>query len=284
MPGLAERRGRSSSGLSLPFTRHAGAADRFGQALASDGPVLVGIDEGDEARCIVGPSGRAAIAAQLPPAMRLREWVLAYSTEHHGCSLRTAHQRLADAGPTIVMVLDAAGNRFGGFATEPWRPGARYFGTGESFLFKAAPGAPVSCYHWSGANNHFQLAYHDSMAMGGGGHFGLWLDEAFEYGSSGRSDTYANEPLSPEESFRIIRVEIWELTNEGASPRTPEYRASNEGYVPPIVERAARQGSSAFLMNMIRPSAMLGGGIESEQLVTGGAAPNRLIAPTGRAT
>ena len=179
----------------------------------------------------------------------MHDWMLRYSTEQHGCSLRTAYHRLANAGPTIIMVLDAAGHRFGGFATEAWQPGSQYFGTGESFLYKCAPGEPVQIYHWTGANHYFQLAYHDSMAMGGGGHFGLWLDEAFEYGSSGRSTTYNNEPLSADESFRIIRVEVWELAQEGTSPRGPEAA----DYVPPIVDRAARQGSSAFLVSMLSP-------------------------------
>ena len=41
--------------------------------------------------------------------------------------------------------------------------------------------------------------------MGGGGHFGLWLDEALEYGSSNASQTYGNAPLGSEESFRWIK-------------------------------------------------------------------------------
>ena len=176
-------------------------------------PILVGcdgelVDEEEDGACILSPAARSALRAQLAPTYAIRDWVLRYSTEQHGCSLRTAYFKLGHAaGPTIIMVLDASGHRFGGFATEAWVPGSRYFGTGESFLFRAHPGPPTF-YPWSGANAHFQLAYHDSIAMGGGGHFGLWLDEAFEYGSSGRSDTYDNAPLGSDESFRIIRVEV----------------------------------------------------------------------------
>ena len=35
---------------------------------------------------------------------QLRDWILAYSTEHHGCSLHTAYGRLAECGPNILMV------------------------------------------------------------------------------------------------------------------------------------------------------------------------------------
>ena len=70
-------------------------------------------------------------------------------------------------GDIVTQVLDAAGHRFGGFATEAWEPAQRYFGTGESFLFRATPSLAV--YHWTGANTHFQLGSLDSIAMGGGG-------------------------------------------------------------------------------------------------------------------
>ena len=198
--------------------------------------------------------------------------MLRYSTEQHGCSLHTLYRQNGRAGPTVLVVLDANGAVFGGFATERWAPAHRYFGTGESFLFRvhtpnASPGRAqrpfVSFYPWTGANTHFQLASHDSLAMGGGGHFGLWLDEALEYGSSNASQTYGNAPLGSEESFRVIRVEVWELaiaepqlsprvseTSEGlASPR----REQEHDLSPPVLERASRQGSSAFLVQLLSP-------------------------------
>ena len=123
----------------------------------------------------------------------------------------------------------------------------------------------MSFYQWSGVNSHFQLAYHDSIAMGGGGHFGLWLDEAFEYGSSGRCETYDNQPLASDESFRVIRVELWEpqaafsprgypAAGHPLSPVSPRSDDAFGGASPPIVERAHRQGSSAFLVNLLSPA------------------------------
>ena len=155
-------------------------------------------------------------------------------------------------------MLDAAGHRFGGFATEAWEPAQRYFGTGESFLFRATPSLAV--YHWTGANTHFQLGSLDSIAMGGGGHFGLWLDEVFEYGSSGPCETYGNPRLSSADSFRIIRVELWELiAAEALSPRTScgGALAGSSSCDSPLCDRRARQGSSAFLLNMLRPGVGL---------------------------
>ena len=254
--------------------------------VGTDGYILDELEDG--ACCLLGADQREAVASQLPPAHAIRDWTLRYSTEQHGCSLRTMYARLAGAGATVLLVEDLQGARFGGFATERWAPGARYFGTGESFLFRvnatsvggaqstpggggSGSGAAMTFYKWSGSNSHFQLAYHDSIAMGGGGHFGLWLDEAFEYGSSGRSETYQNAPLGSDESFRVLKVEVWEMRDSlDLSPRLHDYEglasprmmmerdfdlaAPHSGACSasePVVTRAARQGSSAFLMDLL---------------------------------
>ena len=155
---------------------------------------------------------RAFVTSELPRALQLRAWELRYSTDRHGFSLRDAYRRLAGSGPTVIAVLDTEGRCFGGFASHTWAVQRGYFGTGESFLFSAHP--EPAAFHWTSENAHFQLAMPDALAMGGGGHFGLWLDSAFEFGSSGRCETYANPPLAavpPGESFRIVRVDIWAL-------------------------------------------------------------------------
>ena len=283
--------GRNAGGGTSPLGGRSGsvAASQSAEAVP---PRLLGddgeIEEDETAQqaglgCILEGELRVQLTAQLPPALALRDWHLRYSTECHGCSLRTMYQRCAHAAaPTILVVLDAQGARFGGFATERWAPGARYCGTGESFLFRVEPPMPtgrtssqISFYPWSGANTHFQLAFHDSIAMGGGGHFGLWLDEAFEFGSSGRSETFGNPPLGSDESFRVLRVEVWELAAPSPlsplnSPRLSDYDAlasplasprimdhGGDGaagpleLAPPVIEAAARQGSSAFLVNLL---------------------------------
>ena len=149
-----------------------------------------------------------AVCRALPPRLTLCDWTLLYSTEQHGCSLRTCYRQLEGRhGPNLVLVLDDGGRLFGAFASEALRCERHYFGTGESFLYEAHPTLRV--YPWSGANPHFLLAFPDSIAFGGGGQFGLWLDEAFEYGSSGRSSTFGNEPLAGSVEFKCIKVEVW---------------------------------------------------------------------------
>ena len=184
-----------------------------------------------------------------PPQLivgRASPQVLLYSTEAHGCSLRMAYSRLHESGPSLLVVLDTDGHLFGGYAPLAWHVSSHYFGTGEAFLFSAHPQWRV--YPWSGANTLYQLGSSDSIAFGGGGQFGLWLDQvptchhrhhcprvtgvhvpptsprvtqAFEHGSSGRSDTFGNEPLSASADFRVLRIEVWGFKQAAGGMRTP---------------------------------------------------------------
>ena len=79
----------------------------------------------------------------------------------------------------------------------------------------SCPHPPPPC---AGANSHFQLGFADSIAFGGGGQFAIWLDEAFEYGSSGRCETFGNEPLSASAEFKVSRVEMWGFEYSARSP------------------------------------------------------------------
>ena len=62
---------------------------------------------------------------------------------------------------------------------------------------------------WSKANQYFQFASSDSLALGGGGHFALWLDSELAWGNSGRCDTFCSACLASSEEFRVRDVELW---------------------------------------------------------------------------
>ena len=156
------------------------------------------------------------LRSAIPLRHRPCDWALLYSTEQHGCSLRTAYSRLAGSGPSLLIVRDAGGQIFGGFASDSWRVSPSYFGNGECFLFRATPS--FACYAWTGVNTHCMLGFADSIAFGGGGQFGIWLDEAFEFGSSGRCETFGNEPLASTSDFKVSRVELWGFEAFARSP------------------------------------------------------------------
>lgn len=60
-------------------------------------------------------------------------------------------------------------------------------------------------------NDFFMFAASHSIAVGGGGHFALWLDSDFMHGNSGFCDTFGNPSLSSTQDFIISKVELWSL-------------------------------------------------------------------------
>lgn len=135
----------------------------------------------------------------VPITCQLCRWCLLYSTEAHGSSLDTLLLLTKNQSPTMLVVKDDNGNVFGGFASDEWHRATQYFGNGESFLFSFAnakgssssvsgvdanglPGGSVttfSKYLWSRKNSYFMLCSEESLVMGGGGSFGLYLVRIF---------------------------------------------------------------------------------------------------------
>lgn len=104
---------------------------------------------------------------------------------------------------------------FGAFCSESWQISDKYYGNGNSFLYKVlstihSSGLPfphVSCplqfypkkafYLWTGENNFVQLSGEDFISVGGGsGTMGLWLNDDVSSGFSQTCDTFANDPLA----------------------------------------------------------------------------------------
>ena len=106
----------------------------------------------------------------------------------------------------MLLVLDGQGSIFGAFSGDAWRVDKHYYGNGESFLFTVHPQFKV--YPWTRANDHFVLAAHDCLAFGSED-AGIYLDSAFEFGSSKPSITYGNPTLGSSPEFKCIKVEIW---------------------------------------------------------------------------
>ena len=78
----------------------------------------------------------------VPPRLQLCDyWQLAYSLDQNGTTLSTLYS-LCDKyrgrrGGFVVVVRDAGGGVFGAYLSEPPKPQAHYFGSGECYLWKA---------------------------------------------------------------------------------------------------------------------------------------------------
>jgi hypothetical protein len=64
-------------------------------------------------------------------------WDLMFSTELHGFLLSTLYRKVKSwSGPTLLVVKDKRGHRFGAFVTESFKPDDKIHGGGECFVFR----------------------------------------------------------------------------------------------------------------------------------------------------
>ncbi|KAL5753530.1 hypothetical protein ACOSP7_021750 [Xanthoceras sorbifolium] len=154
---------------------------------------------------------RSSLYASLPGIVHGRKWLLLYSTWRHGISLSTLYRRsMLWPGLSLLVVGDRKGAVFGGLVEAPLRPTSKrkYQGTNSTFVFTNTPGHPV-IFRPTGANRYFTLCSTDFLAIGGGGHFALYLDGDLLNGSSSVSETYGNPCLAHSEDFEVKEVELW---------------------------------------------------------------------------
>ena len=131
-----------------------------------------------------------------------------YTTSVHGYSLGTFYGKVRNKSSTVMVIRDAKGHVFGVFAGHSWAKGPGYYGSGETFLMQIHP--TFEAFKWSGKNQQLMVSCSDFLAVGGGGHFGLWMDASFEKGTSAPSPTFENQPcLASSEHFKIVGLEVW---------------------------------------------------------------------------
>lgn len=168
------------------------------------------LPEFSEPSLLLSENTRTALYASLPALVQGRKWMLLYSTWRHGISLSTLYRRsMLWPGPSLLVVGDRKGAVFGGLIEAPLRPtNKKYQGSNDTFVFTDRPGHPV-IFRPTGANRYFTLCSLNFLAIGGGGHFALYLDNELLNGSSSVSETYGNPCLANSEDFEVKEVELW---------------------------------------------------------------------------
>ncbi|CAL9096970.1 unnamed protein product [Musa acuminata var. zebrina] len=164
-----------------------------------------------EPSLLLSENMRAALYFSLPALVKGRNWLLLYSTWRHGISLSTLYRRSALCpGYTLLVVGDTKGAVFGGLVEAPLQPTnqRKYQGTNNNFVFSDLSGNPV-IFRTTGTNHYFTLCSSEFLALGGGGHFALYLDGDLLTGSSSSSETFANSCLAHSEDFQVKEVELW---------------------------------------------------------------------------
>ncbi len=137
----------------------------------------------------------------LSPSCQGHDWKLLYSISRDGASIDTFFMKVQGHKDTLLIVKDSHEATFGGYASKEWSICSHYFGSGDCFLF-ALKDDGLKKYTWTSKNNYFMLANEDSIGMGGGGNFGIYLDCDLFGGTSGPSETYGSPMLSKQEEFQ----------------------------------------------------------------------------------
>jgi hypothetical protein len=192
---------------------------RLGRRRLTTIPVLLQTESGETP--ILTQSIAKSMKEALPLVLGLAgevEWCLKYTPKTHGISMETLLRNVRRSKNTLIIVEDADGRIFGGFASEPWVPQGhrRFYGSGESFLFSYAreeDGPPeIQLYPWTAKNNFIQYVDHDIIAMGcGDGQHAFALHEDLLRGHSSPTPTFGNPALAASEEFVVKDIEIWSL-------------------------------------------------------------------------
>jgi len=163
----------------------------------------------------------------LPPALFFSKWKRVYSLARDGDSFDTMLRLVKTEQRSLLVVKTNLGEIFGGFVTCPWttESNGTFYGSGESILFKVTSpdqkdsnnnNTNVIAYKWSGLNHYIQCCESETkkICLGGGGtnsDFGLCIEGDLRRGSTGKCETFSNEPLTKDcrEFFEIIDIEVW---------------------------------------------------------------------------
>ena len=154
----------------------------------------------------------------MPTTLNGRSWTRLFSITRDGDTFGTFISRVERNAATVIVVQTTRGEIVGGFADTTWGfqgVEGNFFGAGTSFLFSLVRSDehsdPLKIYRWRGANYYSQFCRPGCIGMGGGGgSFGLFLQDDFTKGSSGPCETFGNPgPLTSSQFFDVLNFEVY---------------------------------------------------------------------------
>lgn len=159
----------------------------------------------------------------LPGAEFRSKWRPLFNSRVDGENFSKLSSSIMSKGPTLIVVWEEnEGNIFGGFASDSWRIGPKFYGGNSCFLFSLKPKMHV--YESTSFNANYmyfnlkQKTMVNGLGMGGQmpDFFGLWLDSEYGKGKCAPScSSYQSPRLSKfGEDFKYSRLEVWGVGEE----------------------------------------------------------------------
>jgi hypothetical protein len=166
------------------------------------------------------------ISEILPFKFKFHEFKLLFTPKIHGISFQSFY-RISSASrfPSLLIITESTGKKFGGFVTSPWEypNNGKYFGNTESFVFQFNNLNEIMFYYSNNSNNLFQFCDSNRIVIGGSsstvGGSAIVITDNWLRGVTRFCDTFHSPPLvdNPAGEFIISDVEIWSIVPENQS-------------------------------------------------------------------
>ncbi|KAL7486470.1 hypothetical protein ACHAW6_012069 [Cyclotella cf. meneghiniana] len=132
---------------------------------------------------VLSPPLMESLLNFVPERLSNDNFWLKFSLIRDGASLDILRKYCRAANHSILAIETTNGEVFGSFTSAPWRTNNKYFGTGESFLWRmrhnrntpvfslfeqAQLESEIDVFPYNGSNCYIQLCTNDKIALGGG--------------------------------------------------------------------------------------------------------------------
>mmetsp|Transcript_11388 Transcript_11388/g.27467 ORF Transcript_11388/g.27467 Transcript_11388/m.27467 type:complete len:430 (+) Transcript_11388:186-1475(+) len=192
------------------------------------------LDEGQaEEVQVLNPDIMEDLQSHLPLTKKGESFWLQYSLIRDGASMDSLLYKIRNTDHCVIAIETVDGDVFGAYTSKRWRYHDDFFGSRDAFLWRknsdpktndnGEEEEDLQCYHFSHLNQDVQLCTHDRLAVGGGIRkldpeygFGISLDRDLLTGTTSKSMTFLNPPLSSKHAdgstFEVRNLEVWALT------------------------------------------------------------------------
>jgi hypothetical protein len=182
-------------------------------------PRPIEVMEFDIGSQIISKSEVTTIRKSLPVRFRKGEWSIAFQLQNDGTTYQTIFRNCEGRSGLVLIILTDRQEKIGCFLPQGLQKNKRYYGTGETFVFKVTP--EFEAFRWSRKNENFVASSLDGIVVGAPD-AAIWIDEQMLMGLSAECETFDSPILTSEERFKVVDIEIWQVGGPVSSRIVPK--------------------------------------------------------------
>uniref|UniRef100_A0AAF5CWB2 TLDc domain-containing protein n=1 Tax=Strongyloides stercoralis TaxID=6248 RepID=A0AAF5CWB2_STRER len=177
---------------------------------------------------IVTPDCAEALMRAIPERLQLETPILIFTLSEQGISFVNFWNKIDEAEQTLIIIRTMKGDIFGGYASSSWserndlkeRQRSKFFGTGESFVFKVDENSKLPIVydwvgnHWDQSNDPpqmFMAAGDRFLILGSGSNTSIEIRDELSRGVTYECSTFGSPPLVQERTFEIQEMEVFHV-------------------------------------------------------------------------